>query len=1217
MPLVAPEEEQPLGTVAQIQEPDAVPQASVMGTLGAATRLSNITGSLFDRLNHPAPDAKAVPGFDPLSSIPSGYEQYADKFLDAHSPEEMEWTKNRLNDELEDKKTIERAGKLGFVASMAAGLTDPLTLASMLIPGGGETRLVQAGRMATMNAGTAAAQEGLQHELSLTRTPGESVFNIAGSAVMGGILGAAIRPHVPARVARSVGDDLTRELHTADGGEKVLGPEQRSVLDTALPSDMPESFFRGPETERGEPVEAAAAAPAEEARVSGFKTAKGSEYVVNADGTTTRNKAARPEHPGESGPQPTSEATHYVSEDDVEKLSEFQAQGGPRKAVALLEDGRIGIKYLDGPDAGMFEKRTVVPTEDGPDVGRTPVELWKDGERVHFGNPITEVTHEAPAEASAQSPMAEAGFQPATAQDRAAHTAEAQKPLAQRLKEQAGLSANSPAAEPVTSETHINPGDESTSGAAAVAKPDMGGEQIARGARTLAKSWVGKVAPGLRLLNSPSMAVRRLVQELANTPEMLEKNYSGIATPQPIERALWRQEGTWWSAWKDRSELFRAYKERMSAAGEDAMSRSEFGEEVSHAMRRGDEHAVPEVAQAAKKTRATVFEPLKARAMKLGLLPEDVKATGADSYLTRQYDARKIRSNLGNWLDTLAEGFKAQGAEPGEALDIAHKVTRNVLGSERGTMDWHIMDDIVPASGRMKERTLNLPDTLLEPYLNSDIDHLSHSYLRSMAPEVEMTERFGSRDMQDQLDEVKDEYARLMEQSKARGEGNGALEDLNNRRDADIRDLSAIRDRLYGIYGQPKDPGSFAVRAGKLLRSDNALRLLGAATLAHFPDLANVIVRYGMPNTFGAIGRMLSSSSALNLTRSEAKRMGAALDMTMNVTASILGDYASHSQFAEQRVMAKLTRGFTIATGETPLITAVQALTSTLAQHEILTTAEKLAAGGAIPANQSARLAAAGLDEPMLQRIAKQGGQFAREANGLRFGMSDTWKDQKAAAAFESAVLREAHGVTLRPGAGDTPLFMSGELGKTILQFKTFAFAANRIIVNPLMQGLAHGDIRAIQGLFALATMGTASYVAKQTAAGQPVELDKPGRLAMEVADKSNLLGWTGEVVFPGLWQLGMKDLSRWSDRDATETLLGPSAGTIATAYGRRLPSKLTAQDGEKGFQRSDLHFLRRLMPGQNLWYFRRGVNAMEDAVGNAFDLPGESNADRAAKVKE
>jgi hypothetical protein len=42
-----------------------------------------------------------------------------------------------------------------------------------------------------------------------------------------------------------------------------------------------------------------------------------------------------------------------------------------------------------------------------------------------------------------------------------------------------------------------------------------------------------------------------------------------------------------------------------------------------------------------------------------------------------------------------------------------------------------------------------------------------------------------------------------------------------------------------------------------------------------------------------------------------------------------------------------------------------------------------------------------------------------------------------------------------------------------------------------MQQGLARGDVNAVQGLFALAFMGAASYVAKQRAAGQPVELDR------------------------------------------------------------------------------------------------------------------------------
>ncbi|CAB4144822.1 SNF2-related, N-terminal domain containing protein [uncultured Caudovirales phage] len=120
-----------------------------------------------------------------------------------------------------------------------------------------------------------------------------------------------------------------------------------------------------------------------------FTTAKGSSYVVHADGTTTRDKAYRPEHgAAEQGPQPRSERTFYVTADDAKKLAEFQTQG-TRKKISV-RGNQAGVTYLDGPSAGKTERRTVVPINAEPAVGLTPVEMWKDGTVVHFGNEITE-----------------------------------------------------------------------------------------------------------------------------------------------------------------------------------------------------------------------------------------------------------------------------------------------------------------------------------------------------------------------------------------------------------------------------------------------------------------------------------------------------------------------------------------------------------------------------------------------------------------------------------------------------------------------------------------------------------------------------------------------------------------------------------------------------------------------------------------------------------
>lgn len=150
---------------------------------------------------------------------------------------------------------------------------------------------------------------------------------------------------------------------------------------------------------------------AEAGTATGFATAKGSTYQITPDGSTIRNKAARPDigHEGQSGLQPKSEKTFYVAAEHADVLGEIQTQGGARRAIVVSSgDTHAAVKYLDGKDAGKLERRTLVPIQTQPAVGLTPVELWKDGERVHFGNPIVSVASDVPPKSLlSQPPMVE------------------------------------------------------------------------------------------------------------------------------------------------------------------------------------------------------------------------------------------------------------------------------------------------------------------------------------------------------------------------------------------------------------------------------------------------------------------------------------------------------------------------------------------------------------------------------------------------------------------------------------------------------------------------------------------------------------------------------------------------------------------------------------------------------------------------------------------
>ena len=65
------------------------------------------------------------------------------------------------------------------------------------------------------------------------------------------------------------------------------------------------------------------------------------------------------------------------------------------------------------------------------------------------------------------------------------------------------------------------------------------------------------------------------------------------------------------------------------------------------------------------------------------------------------------------------------------------------------------------------------------------------------------------------------------------------------------------------------------------------------------------------------------------------------------------------------------------------------------------------------------------------------------------------WTDEAAKKAFQAALNKDINITVVTPGKGDTPLWMSTELGSTFAQFKKFAMAASQRI---LIRGMQEKD---------------------------------------------------------------------------------------------------------------------------------------------------------------
>lgn len=164
-------------------------------TFAAAFRTENMIGSYLSSRGMPDPD-DVEDGFNAIDYIKDDaqYAPYARSFAGIRNRKSADALKAQIDQETADRRTLEAAGGMGFVASMAAGILD---LPTLLPIGGG---IAGAGASIARTAAGAAIGAGIDATVSeaglqltqVTRTGEESAYNIGGSVILGGALGTLI-----------------------------------------------------------------------------------------------------------------------------------------------------------------------------------------------------------------------------------------------------------------------------------------------------------------------------------------------------------------------------------------------------------------------------------------------------------------------------------------------------------------------------------------------------------------------------------------------------------------------------------------------------------------------------------------------------------------------------------------------------------------------------------------------------------------------------------------------------------------------------------------------------------------------------------------------------------------------------------------------------------------------------------------------------------------
>lgn len=232
-------------------------------------------------------------------------------------------------------------------------------------------------------------------------------------------------------------------------------------------------------------------------------------------------------------------------------------------------------------------------------------------------------------------------------------------------------------------------------------------------------------------------------------------------------------------------------------------SRQKFKKRANRVVR-GETDASVEVNKLAK-----LLKDRDAGALNSRVTPKQPKVeqlSGADSYFRRMYDREAIRANLPQWRSTLKQWFTRGGGADESEIDAAiEDVTRKILGGDVGQSNFATKITVAKA-GPLQERTLDIPDSLIEKYLVNDPMKVAAAYVRDLAPQVEMARKFGDVDMKQQISSISDDFAvkrKKVEESERTPENKAkGLAKLQDQETKALEALLRIRDRVLHKAGR-------------------------------------------------------------------------------------------------------------------------------------------------------------------------------------------------------------------------------------------------------------------------------------------------------------------------------------------------------------------------------------------------------------------------------
>lgn len=526
----------------------------------------------------------------------------------------------------------------------------------------------------------------------------------------------------------------------------------------------------------------------------------------------------------------------------------------------------------------------------------------------------------------------------------------------------------------------------------------------------------------------------------------------------------------------------------------------------------------------------------------------------------------------------------------------------------------------------LRSRTLNInyEPFMREGFIETDMSLISQQYFKSIVPDLVLTEKFGdpfasgmfyefTEGFAPGLQQIYKDYQGKIDKAKTPAE----REAIQIERNQALEDAEAMRDLFKGRYALVDNPHRLFSRSLRLFKSWNNLRLL-TGSFAALPDIARLMTANGLKNSMGTLLDLFSNSMSKEILRmgfEQGRRAGQIFDLIIAVNRSSiisgtnLDMFSNFNQF-ERFVQRAEAFNFQYINAMNAWTVVGKSIASVDIGSNIIAASLRVKNGVATELDLM-KFADFGVSKQEAIDIAdaylKHG--YGKDANSyknidfksIHIANTDKWADSKAEInagfRFNRMLNEEVDIVIVTPSLGETPLWMSTEIGSTIAQYKKFGMAFTR---RAMQRGIQEDKLNFLATFASLLALGMLVDAVRTNQTGGNYAKKKLREKLLDGFDRGGLGGIFTDinriVETATNNQIGLRPLLGVGKPYGTSLarkagILGPTASTYATImevlydWGRGKHTHHTARR------------IRKLVPLNNIWYLDSIFDKLEKGI--------------------